>query len=139
MITDGSLLSIEVSVDDSVTSPNVSVSIGLIVTELVINALKHAFPIARPGKIKVAYHAQGSTGWILSVTDDGVGMPAGERAAKPGLGTGIVEALASQLKGEVTVKNAMPGTAVSITHPSPIGLAKDEDEAPTAPKVGRAA
>jgi two-component sensor histidine kinase len=48
MIPDPNILSIEVSVDDSVVDPNKSVSLGLIVTELVINALKHAFP-ARAG------------------------------------------------------------------------------------------
>ena len=60
-----------------------SVSLGLIVTELVINALKHAFPDRRKGKILVDYRAYG-TEWTLSVRDDGVGMPEGE--TKPGLG-----------------------------------------------------
>jgi two-component sensor histidine kinase len=52
----------------------------------------------------------------LVVGDDGVGMPANADDAKPGLGTGIVEALANQLEAGITVANAMPGTRVSITH-----------------------
>ena len=44
MIRDHDKLSLDVDVDDSVTNADASVSLGLIVTELVINALKHAFP-----------------------------------------------------------------------------------------------
>lgn len=48
------------SADDSVTTAEISVSLGLIVTELVINALKHAFPgPAQQGRITVEYTAHG--------------------------------------------------------------------------------
>ena len=113
MIRDHSKMSLDVSVDDSVTSPDFSVCLGLIVTELVINALKHAFPDDRGGTIKVDYRAQ-ALNWTLSVTDNGVGMP--KSAAKAGLGTSIVQALASQLNGVIKVADAHPGTAVSIAH-----------------------
>jgi len=115
MIRDHGQLSIEAAVDDTVTSPDVSVSLGLIVTELVIDALKHAFPGRRPGKIMVGYRTTGS-GWTLSVSDDGVGMPTDAASAMPGLGTSIVEALARQLGAEVEVVDAKPGTTVSVTH-----------------------
>lgn len=121
MIHDPKRLSIAVTVDGSVVSADESVSLGLIVTELVINALKHAFPARRHGKITVDYHSDGAK-WSLSVSDDGVGMPKGPSAPKPGLGTGIVEALARQLDGEISTADAAPGTAVSIVHDvAPIG------------------
>ena len=114
MIDDPSRLSLTATVDESAVEPDVSVSLGLIVTELVINALKHAFPRQDPtGNIAVNYVAQG-TGWTLSVSDDGLGMPGG--GAKPGLGTGIIEALARQLDASVSVTAADPGTRVSIVH-----------------------
>jgi two-component sensor histidine kinase len=115
MISDQDQLSLDVSIDDSVTSAEVSVSLGLIVTELVINSLKHAFPHERKGKIKVDYHSQGPN-WTLSVTDNGVGMPKDAALAKPGLGTSIVQALTGQLQAQVRVTDAGPGTAVSIAH-----------------------
>lgn len=115
MIAEPERVSIEVTVDDSAVDADVSVSLGLIATELVINSLKHAFPEDRPGKIVIAYGSDGDD-WTLSVTDDGIGMPEGEDAPKAGLGTGIVEALARNLEGEIAVSDADPGTAVIITH-----------------------
>jgi two-component sensor histidine kinase len=115
MIQDSKLLSIEVVVDDSATAADVSVSLGLIVTELVINTLKHAFPGHRAGKIVVRYGSRGPN-WTLSVSDDGIGMPLASERGKPGLGTSIVEALAKRLDAEVRVAGANPGTTVSIVH-----------------------
>jgi PAS domain S-box-containing protein len=114
MIGDPDKLSIEVQADDSSVDADRSVSIGLIVTELIINALKHAFP-DHSGKIIVEYRADGSD-WLLSVLDDGIGMETGPTAGKSGLGTGIVEALARQLEAEVSVAASNPGTRVSIIH-----------------------
>jgi chemotaxis protein methyltransferase CheR len=69
------------------------VSLGLIVTELVINALKHAFPDARQdGQVVVSYEVDGSD-WKLTVSDNGAGKPdEGALSAKDGLGTSIVKA-----------------------------------------------
>lgn len=114
MIHDPGQISLDVTADDSSVNADISVSLGLIITELVINALKHAFPGGRKGAIKVDYRAHGPN-WTLSVNDNGVGMPA-ESEAKPGLGTSIVEALANQLNARVQVASASPGTAVSIIH-----------------------
>jgi two-component sensor histidine kinase len=114
MIRDPDRLRLTVDVDDTRIAADMSVSLGLVVTELVINALKHAFPGPDPtGRIEVAYLAQGS-GWTLSVTDDGIGMQGDGASAKPGLGTGIVEALSKQLGARVDVTDARPGTKVSV-------------------------
>ena len=115
MIRDHNQMSLDVSVDGTVTHADVSVSLGLIVTELVINALKHAFPNDRKGKIKVDYRSHGPN-WTLSVTDNGVGMPTDAAAAKPGLGTSIVQALTKQLQAVIHITDANPGTAVSVAH-----------------------
>jgi chemotaxis protein methyltransferase CheR len=92
-------------------------SIGLIVTELVMNALKHAFPDEKAkGQITVAYDTAG-TDWKLSVSDNGVGKPDGVFAqGKSGLGTGIIKALSHQLDARVETIAGPKGTTVSITH-----------------------
>ena len=116
MIGDPAGLTLEASVDKTTTNSDVSVSMGLIVTELVINAIKHAFPgQATGGKITVAFAAE-KEAWLLSVSDNGTGMPTAKKRGKPGLGTGIVEALSKQLDATVTVLDANPGTRVEIRH-----------------------
>jgi len=114
MIHDPKPLSIAVTVDESVVAANVSVSLGLIITELVINALKHAFPEHRHGKITIDYLSDGQN-WSLSVNDNGVGMLTGDKA-KPGLGTGIIEALAKQIQGIIRVIDSKPRTTVTLVH-----------------------
>ena len=89
-----------------------AVSIGLIVTELVINALKHGFPAGAKGEILVSYDAHDS-GWRLSVADNGSGTQA-NGPAHTGLGTSIVEALAHQLNATVQKTSGPQGTLVSI-------------------------
>ena len=114
MIDDPQRLTLVSTVDDTTTNSDVSVSMGLIVTELVINAIKHAFSDgAAGGKITVSFAAEDES-WLLSVSDNGAGMPVGEKRGKPGLGTGIVEALSKQLDATVTVLDANPGTRVEI-------------------------
>jgi len=119
MILDHALLTITVEADDSTTTADRSVSMGLIVTELVINALKHAFPDpAARGAVTIRFNAAAGAGWVLSVADDGVGIAAEHAVAMPGLGTGIVNALAAQLGAAVEVSDGHPGMLVSIIHGS---------------------
>lgn len=121
MIAEPDRLKIEVKVDDSAVKADTSVSLGLIVTELVINALKHAFPDERAGGIVIEYRSSGDD-WTLSVTDNGIGIPAGDNAPKAGLGTSIVEALVKNLGAEIQLTDAAPGTAATISHREAAGV-----------------
>lgn len=114
MIADHDEISLVVTGGRGVVDARVSVSLGLIVTELVINALKHAFPRHRHGRITVDCEFKGAA-WQLTVTDDGVGMPIDPVAIRTGLGTNIVQALAKQLNARVRIDSAAPGTRVSVT------------------------
>lgn len=127
MIPDADVVALNVTVDGSHTSSEISVSLGLIVTELVINALKHGFPDGRAGTITVDYRADGKK-WALSITDDGVGMPTGDTPAHPGLGTSIVEALVRKLRASVVVSDANPGTSVRVSNDDVVN--RPEAEAP---------
>ena len=130
MIGEVDRISLIVEGGEGVVEARISVSLGLIVTELVINALKHAFPDGRPGKITVDYNFHGPN-WILCVRDDGVGMPL-TAPLRTGLGTSIVRALAGQLNASVEVTPEQPGTQVSIKH-TQIALVEDEPETASEP------
>lgn len=116
MIGDRRPLSLKVEADAGSAVSGEAVSIGLIITELVINALKHAFPSGSEGEILVRYVVDGAN-WRLSVSDNGVGLRnEGRGHVRTGLGTSIVEALARQLKAHVEVSSRSPGMIVSIIH-----------------------
>ena len=115
MIRDHNKQTITVAGDTSTVAADVSISLGLIVTELVINALKHAFPDGGTGAIIVSYRSEGPN-WTMAVEDNGVGMPSTPANQPGGLGTSIVEALSRQLHARVKVADANPGTRVSVTH-----------------------
>jgi chemotaxis protein methyltransferase CheR len=122
MTDDSRPISLKVQAEGGMASSAEAVSIGLIVTELVINAFKHAFVGDRTaGFLVVAYEAT-ETGWRLAVSDKGIGEPKGRldlEKTTPGLGTIIVEALAKQLDARVEVVRNSHGTTVSITHETP--------------------
>ncbi len=117
MIGDSRPISLQVVVDGGVAVYAVAVSLGLIVTELVINALKHAFPDDTPdSQVIVSYQIDGSN-WKLVVSDNGVGKPdATGMPAKGGLGTAIVKALSQQLEANLEVASSSSGVSVSLTH-----------------------
>lgn len=129
-------LTLSTRVDDSKVDARVSVSLGLIATELIINSLKHAFPSGhRNGRVVVDFHSS-PVGWTLRVEDNGIGFPDDAADAMPGLGTGIVEALAGQLDATVTIADAQPGTCVSIKHQAD-GLAQGRGDAGTLGRLDR--
>jgi two-component sensor histidine kinase len=117
MIADNRPISLKVYAPGGTTSSRQAVSIGLIVTELVINAFKHAFPTDRSGgTVRVTYDVA-ELNWKLTVSDNGIGRPEGRlHKSNPGLGTTIIEALAKQLDACVEVLMDTHGTTVSITH-----------------------
>ena len=120
MIGESSPATINVHADaGSIVSAD-AVSLGLIVTELVINALKYAFPNAGGHNlITVGYHIADSLR-TLGVADNGVGR---KKDAQPkaggGLGTNIVAALARSLDATVEMASAAPGFAVTISQQGP--------------------
>jgi chemotaxis protein methyltransferase CheR len=117
MIGDNRRITIRVVGEGGVATPREAESIGLIATELIMNAIKHAFPTEQSdGRIVIAYDVEGPN-WKLSVADNGFGRPDGTFAqSKTGLGTGIVRALAQQLGAKVETLADTAGTTVSITH-----------------------
>ena len=94
---------------------NQAVTCGLIINELVSNALKHGFPDGRAGRVRVELQPLGGQRHVLRVSDNGIGLPRDldfERANT--LGLQLVHDLAAQLRGEVSVSRE-PETTFTIT------------------------
>jgi two-component sensor histidine kinase len=118
MIGDNRRITVNVVAGDGMTTSSQAVSLGLIVTELLVNAVKYAFPDeAAEGHVIVGYEAHGSD-WKLSVSDNGAGMPPqSPNNMVSGLGTSLIKALAQQLHAQVDIATApRKGTTVSVTH-----------------------
>ena len=100
-----------------------AVPLGLIVNELGTDSLKHAFPGGRRGTVSLALRREGGESAVLSVADDGVGLPPlftirTGSVSGPGDGLGITLAatLCCQIKAELSVGPG-PGAAFSIRFP----------------------
>jgi PAS domain S-box-containing protein len=112
---DGHRVHVRVSSNDLTLDLDRAVTCGLIVNELVSNALKHAFPDGRAGGISVELAPADGGGHVLVVRDDGVGLPAQiDLARVDSLGLQLVHDLAAQLHATVDVSRE-GGTAFRIT------------------------
>jgi PAS domain S-box-containing protein len=99
-----------------------AVPCGLIITELVSNALKHAFPAGRKGEIRVALQLQPAGQLVLVVADNGVGLPpAVEPATVDSLGLQLVGMLTEQLQGTFEI-GRQGGTTVQVVFQERLGI-----------------
>lgn len=109
-----SAVSLELRVDDLVLGMDSAIHCGLLVNELVSNALKHAFPGGRTGRVVVELTRVADAHYLLVVRDDGVGLSTQTDGAKTDtLGLQLVHTLAEHLDGRVTVRSG-PGTEFQI-------------------------
>jgi two-component sensor histidine kinase len=108
-------VSIRLEAEDADISLDKAVTLGLITTELVTNALKHAFPDGRRGEILVRFGCRGSQ-CTLVVSDDGVGLASKQSDLQSRSGLRLVSSLALQLGAELR-ETIGPGTTVHLQFP----------------------
>lgn len=116
MVGEGQPIAVKALTDVGKIESDKAVSIGLVVTELVINAVKYAFPVARADAlIMVTYEIDGAD-WKLTVSDNGIGNQGRDAAStSTGRGTAIVQALVKQLGAVMEIASGETGLTVSIT------------------------
>lgn len=106
---------IAVAADGGTLSTSDAVSLGLIVTELVINAIKYAFPRDRKSaRIRVTFE-KALADWKLTVSDNGVGKREGDANQAAGLGTVLIKALAKQLDAQISEVSTTKGLTVEVS------------------------
>jgi PAS domain S-box-containing protein len=108
-------VSLEVEREDILLGVDVAIPLGLVLNELISNALKHAFPDGRRGQIRVQLGRCDKDRYRLVVSDNGVGFPADlDFRNAPSLGLQLVCTLVDQLAGTIELIGA-PGTTFNVT------------------------
>ena len=90
-----------------------AVSLGVIVTELVSNACKYAYP-ASGGEVRVSLTGDGAAHFCLAVEDDGVGMVTDAAPRGTGVGTKLIRAMAQSLQTIVEYDTARTGVRATL-------------------------
>lgn len=98
-----------------VMGADLAVPCGLILNELVSNALKHGFPNSAHGEVKVTLRSEGNGRCTLSVEDSGIGIPADlELNTNKSLGLRLVHSLTRQIRGTFELVKTDPGTSAHL-------------------------
>jgi two-component sensor histidine kinase len=91
-----------------------TVAVGIIVTELVSNACKYAYPVGVPGEVRVILKADGDEHFHLTVEDDGAGIRPEEDPKGTGLGAKLIMTLAKGLQSAVVIDPDHAGVSATL-------------------------
>ena len=105
-------VTIDLSLEPILAAGRLAPPLALWVNETVGNALGHAFPGGRIGRVQVALR-QDAAGFELCVEDDG----AGRSSPTPGFGLTVVQLMVQQIRGQLDIADLNPGLRVSVTVP----------------------
>ena len=113
----GGRVRLEPKLDPMELPIDLALPFGLIANEILTNALKHAFPDERAGRLSVTLQAVRGRA-VLTIADDGAGYPAAlDPNAAPGLGMRLVRRLADQVEGDVSFERGEAGALCRISIP----------------------
>jgi PAS domain S-box-containing protein len=112
---------LEISAEEVYLPSETAIPCGLLLHELLSNCIRHAFPEGRTGTIGITFRRHPNGLYVLTVRDDGAGLPPGLDVHTPAsLGLRLVHLLAEQLHGTLTFESR-EGTNVTLTFGEPLG------------------
>jgi two-component sensor histidine kinase/PAS domain-containing protein len=112
-------IEITTEIKEHYLSLDIAISCGLIINELVSNSMKYAFPKNRYGNIKVSLQSDKENNLILTIKDNGIGIPLNFKNLNPqSLGLELVKLMVKQLNGRMAI-DGTAGTTITITFPEP--------------------
>lgn len=107
-------ITLELDIEEVTLNINTAIPCSLIISELVSNALKHAFPHGNGGEIKIALHSDSANQLSLIVKDNGIGFSNSDLKTVKSLGLQLVNVLTNQLEGILELDGRL-GTQFKIT------------------------
>jgi len=111
---DMDIVKLKINADNIFLDINNAIPCGLMINELLTNAIKHAFPNGRLGEISIDFHKKNDK-YILTLQDNGIGLPEDLNLEKTkSLGLRLINSLVSQLNGKLEV-TSINGTSFKIT------------------------
>ena len=115
-------IALKLNVEEIWLGLDTAIPCGLIMNELVLNALKHAFPEGRTGEVTIQFGVKDTQHLILSVRDTGVGLPKDlDCRNTDSLGLQLVNALTHQIEGIIEITED-DGIKFEITFPNKTDL-----------------
>ncbi len=113
-----STIALKLELEKIIVPVKAAASFGLIVSELIMNALKYAFPEGRSGTVSLSLRKTPS-GVHFELADDGIGLPAGfEPSSSTGMGYSLVYGLTDQIRGSFRVERGLSGTICILEFPA---------------------
>jgi two-component sensor histidine kinase len=113
--TPASPRAIRLDADPLLLKTDKAVSLGIIVTELVSNACKYAYPSGASGEVRICFTRDGDRRFSLTVEDDGVGFQKGAAPKGTGVGSKLISAMARTLRSEISIESGAGGVQASLT------------------------
>jgi two-component sensor histidine kinase len=108
-------------------TPDQAHHLGLLVSEIIMNAAKHAHPTGLPVQLAIECQHDGNGGIVIEIADDGVGLPEGfDVATGGGVGFRVIRSLAQSLKAELGVESDSLGVTFRVIlppRPKPVAVA----------------
>ena len=115
--SEGGRIRKSISADESIIGIDLAIPCGLIITELLTNALKHAFPGGRDGDVHIGLKKLKSGYFVMTVRDNGIGIDSDDCLEKNStLGFTLLNALVKQVKGDLKI-SAKNGTEIKVKFP----------------------
>ena len=108
---------LEMKLEDIQADIETALPLGLISNELLTNAYKYAFPDNAAGRISIRLMKNNTSGIILTISDNGIGLPEGFKAeSQDTLGMFIIKLLVEQLDGKISITSRR-GVSAMISIP----------------------
>jgi two-component sensor histidine kinase len=114
-LTHDDRIAVDVVAEPISISVDLAIPLGMVVNELVTNAVKYAFPHPDEGRISINL-SKAQDSLVLSISDDGRGLGDDAESASGGLGMRLIRALVAQVRGTLVVRRH-PGATFEITAP----------------------